>query len=236
LPGSLGATPEDAPSLRAVARTPLAWALALCFGCQAGQAYVQFGYWADLTVAEGGTSSHAGQLIAVMNLTVIPMALSMPLFIRIAGRSAALPVIFAGLTVVGYLGVLIGPRFLSGWLWAALLGLGGGAFTWVFSMVGRRTQTPAATAQLAAFAQGGGYLIASGMTVLFGAIHRAASDWATPITTVMGIAVGIGIFGWCVTCSRDLEHYLGGKRKRRNGVVMSPAVSRNTAGLESDGP
>jgi hypothetical protein len=27
----------------------------------------------------------------------------------------------------------------------------------------------------------------------------------------MGIAVGIGIFGWGVTRSRDLEHYLGGK-------------------------
>jgi CP family cyanate transporter-like MFS transporter len=211
LPGTLDATPGDAPSLWAVARTPLGWALALCFGCQAGQAYVQFGYWADLTVAKGGTSSHAGQLIAAMNLTVIPMALCMPLFIRAAGRSAVLPTVFAGLTVAGYLGVLIGPRFLSGWLWAALLGSGGGAFTWVFSMVGRRTQTPAATAQLAAFVQGGGYLIASGITVLFGAIHSAASDWATPITTVMGIAVGIGIFGWGVTRSRDLEHYLGGK-------------------------
>jgi CP family cyanate transporter-like MFS transporter len=210
LPGTPDAAPEDAPSLRVVARTPLAWALALCFGCQAGQAYVQFGYWADLTVAEGGTSSHAGQLIAVMNLTVIPMALCMPLFLRVAGLSAVLPAVFASLTVVGYLGVLMGPGFLSGWLWAALLGMGGGAFTWVFSMVGRRAQTPAATAQLAAFAQGGGYLIASGITVLFGVIHTAARDWATPITTVMGIAVGIGIFGWAVTRSRDLEHYLGG--------------------------
>ncbi len=232
LPAMLDAAPMDPPSLRAVARTPLAWALALCFGCQAGQAYVQFGYWADLTVADGGTSSHAGQLIAVMNLTVIPMALCMPLFIRVARRSAVLPAAFAGVTVAGYLGVLSGPGFLSGWLWASLLGLGGGAFTWVFSMVARQTRTPAATAQLAAFVQGCGYLIASGITVLFGVIHSAAGDWATPLTTVTAIAAGIGIFGWGATRCHDLEHYLG----RRNEPVMSPAASRNTAGLESNRP
>ncbi len=146
-----------------------------------------------------------------MNLAVIPMALCMPLFIRAAGRSAVLPAVFAGVTVAGYLGVLTGPRFLSGWLWAAMLGLGGGAFTWVFSMVAGHTRTPAATAQLAAFVQGCGYLVASGITVLFGVIHSATSDWAVPVTTVMGIAVGIGIFGWGATRSRDLEHYLGEK-------------------------
>lgn len=197
-----------APGLLAVARTPLAWALVLCFGCQAGQAYVQFGYWAELTMGAGGTAGHAGQLIAATNLTVIPMALCMPLLMRWAGPTAVLPVVFAALTVAAYLGVLVGPGFLSGWLWAALLGLGGGAFTWVFTMVGRRTRTPAATAQLAAFSQGGGYLVASGVTVLFGAVHGATGGWAIPITTVMLIAVGIGAFGWAVTRSSDLEHYL----------------------------
>jgi cyanate permease len=78
-------------------------------------------------------------------------------------------------------------------------------------MVGRRTQTQVATAQLAAFAQRGGYLVASGITVQFGAIHSAASDWATPITTVMGIAVGMASSARGVTRSRDLEHFLGGK-------------------------
>ncbi|MEQ6900327.1 MFS transporter [Nocardioides sp. YIM 152588] len=191
------ASTTDTPGA-VVARTRLGWAMALCFGAQAAQAYVQFGWWSTIITDAGGDPAHAGALLAVIAGLSIPITLALPALMRRTHRSAALPIAFAALTVLGWLGVLLAPLTLHGWPWAILLGLGSGAFAWTLVMIGVRSPTPADAGRLSAFAQGIGYLLASAATFATGLLHAATGSWTPSLLLVLGLAVLIGAAGTAV--------------------------------------
>jgi len=173
----------------------LRWALAACFGAQAAQAYVQFGWWSDIFVDSGGSLGRAGALLGVISGIGIPISLCLPYLMRRVRRPSSLPVGFAGVTAVGWLGVAIAPLAFGGLLWAVLLGVGAGVFTWTLIMIGLRSPTPVAAVRLSSFTQGVGYLIASAATFASGMLHTATGSWAYSFGLVILLAVGIGVSG-----------------------------------------
>jgi CP family cyanate transporter-like MFS transporter len=180
----------------------------LCFAAQSAQAYVQFGWWGEILTSAGADDAHAGALLGVLAGIGIPVTLSLPALMRVTQGSIVLPVAFAAVTVVGWTGVATAPLALGGWLWAVLLGMGGGAFTWVLAMIPARSRTPDGTSQLSALTQGFGYLGASVATFGTGLLHEATGSWTPAIVIMAVLAVAIAVTGAVVVKSPPVEEQL----------------------------
>lgn len=187
-----------------VLRSRLAWAMALCFGTQSAGAYAQFGWFPEILVDAGHSDAYAGLMLALLSAIGIPLTLGLPWLMHLAGDRPVLPWAFAALTAAGWLGVLFFPTAAT-WLWAVLLGAGGGAFTWTLTMIGRRSRTPAGTTTLSVATQGLGYLIAGIGPLGTGVLHDATGSWTVPILALTLLAGCIGIFGSIVARPRMFE-------------------------------
>jgi CP family cyanate transporter-like MFS transporter len=202
---------ETSPStltLRRLARSKVAWATALCFGAQSAQAYAQFG-WFPAILHDGGLSSGAaGAMQGLLSAVGIPMTLALPALITWAGRRPVLPWLFASVTMAGWAGVLAAPT-VAPWLWAILLGVGGCAFTWTLTMIGRSARTPDGTAALSGFAQSVGYVIAGLGPLGTGLLHDATGTWTVPVAVLLVSGLLIGVFGTVVNGGSYLEDELG---------------------------
>ncbi len=184
-------------STASLLRSPLAWALALCFGSQSAQAYAQFGWFPAILHDAGLSHAAAGSMQGVLTAVGIPTTLALPLAMRWSGDRPVLPWVFALLTAGGWLGVLWWPT-QAPWLWAVLLGIGGSAFTWVLAMIGRCSASPATTAALSGFAQGLGYLVAAIGPFGVGVLHETSGAWSVPVVVLAVAALLIGVFGTLV--------------------------------------
>jgi CP family cyanate transporter-like MFS transporter len=194
-------------TMRQLTRSRIAWATALCFGAQSAQAYAQFG-WFPAILHDGGLSSGtAGAMQALLSAVGIPMTLALPVLIRWAGPRPVLPWLFATVTMAGWAGVLAAPASLP-WLWAVLLGIGGCAFTWTLTMIGRRARTPEGTAALSGFAQSVGYVLAGLGPLGTGLVHDATGTWTVPVAVLLVSGLLIGVFGSIVNRGAVLEDEL----------------------------
>jgi len=193
--------------LRALLRSPLAWAMFLLFGVQSAGAYVQFGWYPEMLM-DGGVGEHeAGLLLGLLTGVGIPLTLALPWLMARTGNGPALPIFFGVVTAAGWLGVLLAPDGAPV-VWSLLLGLGGGAFTWVLAMIGKRTRTPAATTALSLSTQGLGYLIAAVGPFGVGALRDATGSWTAPLLVLIGSTVVMTATGIVVSRPRMLEDTL----------------------------
>ena len=82
--------------------------------------------------------------------------------------------------------------------WTLLLGVGqGAALGLAIYCTTARAPDPVTAASLSAFAQGGGYLIATTGPLVFGFLHTAIGNWTVPVVALLGVyaaefAVGLG--------------------------------------------
>ncbi|MGA8988717.1 CynX/NimT family MFS transporter [Aeromicrobium sp.] len=190
-----------------VSRSPLTWAMALLFGAQSAGAYAQFGWFPEILTDAGLSDAHAGAMLGLLSGVGIPLTLGLPWLMRIIGDRPTLPLTFAVLTAGGWLGVLLAPTTAT-WLWAVLLGLGGGSFTWTLTMIGKRTRTTAGTTTLSVFTQGPGYLIAGIGPLGAGILHDVTGTWTTSIIGLIGLAGVIAVAGSFVARPVMLEDTL----------------------------
>lgn len=190
-----------------VARSPLAWAMVVLFGFQSAGAYAQFGWLPEILTDAGLSDARAGAMLGLLSGVGIPLTLSLPWLMRVIGDRPILPVAFAAVTAGGWLGILFAPTTAT-WLWAILLGLGGGAFTWTLTMIGRRARTAAGTTTLSVFTQGPGYLIAGIGPLGAGILHDATGSWTSTLVLLTCLAGVIAVAGWFVARPVMLEDTL----------------------------
>jgi len=201
-------TGSDRLASRDVLRSPLTWAMLVLFGSQSAMAYAQFGWLPEILTDAGLSDARAGAMLGLLSGVGIPLTLGLPWLMRIVGERPVLPVTFAAVTACGWLGILVAPTTLT-WLWAVLLGLGGGAFTWTLTMIGKRTRTAAGTTALSVFTQGPGYLIAGIGPLGAGVLHDATGSWTVPLVALTSLTAVIGVAGWFVARPVMLEDTLG---------------------------
>lgn len=194
--------------LSVVARSPLAWVMALFFGTQSAQAYAQFGWLPQIFTDAGLSDSYAGLMQGILSGVAIPLTLALPYLLRRVGDRTVLPWTFGLLTIAGWLGVLLWPTTVP-WLWAVLLGLGGAAFTWVLTMLGKRTTSPDGTAALSSFVQGLGYLLAAVGPFGAGVLHDLTGSWTTPLLCLIGLAVLMSVLGTYICRPQTFEETIG---------------------------
>jgi len=198
----------------ALRRSPVAWGLAVFFGSQSLQAYVAFGWFAQLFRDAGLSAQRAGLLVAFLAALSIPTSMVMPAWAARVHSQRPLIVLLVAVYSVSYVGLLVAPTTLP-WLWVALCGLGAAAFPLALTLIGLRTRTPAATAALSAFTQSIGYLLAGSGPVLFGVLYGATGGWGWPFVLLFGALAAMLASGWLVGCPGYVEDDLA----RRSGAA-----------------
>jgi CP family cyanate transporter-like MFS transporter len=178
-------------------RSPTAWALAVFFGAQSLHAYVSFGWFALFFQEQGPFSAaHAGFLLAVVTGLSIPVSAAVPALAARRPSQRPLVVLHAGCYVVAYTGMLTATGFAGGVLWAALVGVGSGAFPLALTMIALRTRTADATASLSAFAQSVGYVLAGGGPLLVGVLHGRSGGWTGSFVLLFAALAVMVAAGW----------------------------------------
>jgi len=202
---------SDEHGTGALLRSPVAWALAIFFGCQSIQAYVAFGWFAQLYRDAGLSAARAGLLVAFLAALSIPTSMVMPAWAARMRSQRPLIVLLVLVYVVSYVGLLTAPRSAP-WLWVALAGLGAAAFPLALTLIGLRTRTPATTASLSAFAQSIGYLFAGAGPLLVGILHGATGGWGWPFALLFVVLAAMLGSGWVVGRERYVEDDLARRR------------------------
>ena len=174
--------------LRTLARTRVAWALAIFFGCQSMIAYVVFGWLAEILVDTGMTDTAAAFQVAIAITVGIPLAMVVPPLLGRMRRPAILVIVLAGCYLVAFLGLIIIPGQLVS-LFAALIGVGTGAFPLALTLIALRSRTALATTSLSAFTQCGGYLFASVGPLGFGVLFDLSGGWTVPLLALCCIVL-----------------------------------------------
>lgn len=190
--------------LRRLAHSRLARVMALLFAAQSAQAYAQFGWYPAILVDGGLPAGEAALMLALVTAVAVPLTLVLPGLIRATRGRASLPIGYAAITMLGWLGVLLAPTTLP-WLSALLLGTGSTAFTWVLAMIAQHSRSPEGTIALSGFVQGVGYLLASVGPFGTGALHDLTGSWTSPIVVLIGISAMIGVLGSLVCRAGDIE-------------------------------
>jgi CP family cyanate transporter-like MFS transporter len=195
--GRTATVPDGAAArlpLRAIARTRVAWALALYFGLQAMLAYVIMGWLPEILTQRGVSQSAAALQVAIIIAVGIPPAVLASRLLGRARRPELLVIALCGCYLVGFLG-LIPARGAGVFACSVLIGIGTGAFPIALSLIGLRSRSALATTSLSAFTQCVGYLLAALGPVAFGALYEVTGSWTPPLVVLAGGAIAQGVFG-----------------------------------------
>jgi len=171
-----------------VARTRLGIAMALAFGLQSMQAYMIFGWFAQLWRDAGYSPTQAGLLVGLLAGTSIPLSLWLP---RLLARSHRPWTVLATVVLcypVAYVGLAVAPYDLAV-LWAVVTGAGTTTFPLVLTLIGLRARTPGGTAALSGFTQSAGYLLAAVGPFTIGVLYDATGGWTAPLALMTALTV-----------------------------------------------
>ena len=182
-------------SVSRLLRSPTAIALMVFFGAQSMQAYIQFGWIAQVYRDGGLPASNAGAILSIITLGGIPGALIMP---RIVAKGKGLRpaiILFGVLLFCGYLGIAYIPT-TTPWLWALCLSLSGFAFPTALAMIIARTREPSVTSAVSGFVQPVGYVLSGIGPMLVGWGFGITGNWkpilwVLAITSVILVAAGL---------------------------------------------
>lgn len=170
------------------ARTRLGWVFAIYFGMQGIHTYVVLGWLPQWFRDSGFSAETAGVLVAVAVILGIPMALAMPVIAARCTDQRGFVLAFAACYCAGYIVLGLAPR-AGAWPAAILLGLGGGIFPLLLTMLGLRARTAAGTAALSGFVQSAGYLIAALGMLVVGLLHDTTFRWQEVVIFLVATVV-----------------------------------------------
>ena len=190
------------------ARSPLAWVMAAFFGVQSAQAYAQFGWLPAILTDAGMSDGRAGLMLGVLSSIGIPMTLALPRVMARIGDRPVLPFIFGFVSFIGWIGILVWPTSFT-IVWMVLLGMGGTAFTWVLTMIGRKTRSHDGTGALSGFVQPVGYLIAAGGPFGVGLLHDSSGSWDAGLLVMSALALSMIVLGTLMWRWSSFEETIG---------------------------
>jgi CP family cyanate transporter-like MFS transporter len=177
-------------------RSVLAWQVTLFMGLQSLIYYATLSWFPTMFRDRGVSAVHAGELLALMNLGNAVTALVMPVLAQRAADQRRLAAVSMLATGAGLAGAFFAPAGLApGFI--VLLGFGQGATLGLaifYTMA--RAPDPATAASLSAFAQGGGYLIATAGPLAIGFLHDVTGRWTLPGVVLLAIAAITLVAGW----------------------------------------
>ena len=192
----LDQTAAASVSMRSLARSPLAWQIALFMGLQSLAFYVILAWLPDLLQSRGLSASEAGWMLALSQVTgvagsaVIPLvAARLPNQRQIVWGMLAVEVVsLAGLALTSSPPVLAASVGLIG----AVLG---GSFGLSLLLLVLRAPDADASTALSGMAQSVGYFVAATGPALFGYLYDATGGWDVPLAALAVVFVGKAAMG-----------------------------------------
>ncbi|WP_049562540.1 CynX/NimT family MFS transporter [Nonomuraea sp. SBT364] len=198
------ATGGAGAGLRSMARSKLAWTIAVYFGTQSMIAYIMFGWLATILTDSGYTTGQAGMMLGVFTALNIPVSVLVPV---VASRFRDQRPVVIGLVVayaIGFLGLWFAPASTA-MVWVVFVAIGMGSFPLALTMLALRTRTSETTGALSAFGQSVGYLISGAGPLLVGVLRETGGGWALPYTMILGVLVVQLVSGLYAGRNRYLE-------------------------------
>ena len=169
--------------------------MAMFFGLQSANAYVQFGWLPQIYRDAGLDPVLAGILLTIVTFGGLPGGFLAPQIIVRGIAPRAFLVSFGISAVLGYLGLLFAPA-TTPVVWAILLGYGGFAFPSALALITSRTREVSVTAATSAFVQSSGYVLAAIGPLAVGGLLGFSGGWSVPLWFMVAISVLMGITGW----------------------------------------
>ncbi|TDB88458.1 MFS transporter [Actinomadura sp. KC216] len=179
---------EPRAPVAAMIRSPVAWAVTLLFATQSVLAFVVMAWLPTIYIDAGFAPGEAGTLLAVALLVGVPVYFVVPVLAARLRRQGSLGAGMTAVQIVGLAGLLLRPESVP-WLWAVLIGIGGGVFPLTLALFSMRTRTATDTATLSAMAQSAGYLLAALGPFTIGVLRDVTDSWTTPVSVLMAICV-----------------------------------------------
>lgn len=176
-------------------RSKKARALALFFGLQSLQAFVQMGWLAQIFRDYGVSQNYAGMLAGLMQLLSIPGAMLAPALLGKVKNPRLLVAGTAAIAAPAYLGMLLAPASVP-WLWVILFALANTTFPMALTLIGWSGRSGDTTALLSSFVQSFGFLIASLGPLLVGILLQATTGWTVPLIFCLVLVIPFAIAGY----------------------------------------
>ena len=194
--GAEAAAQSDSAGARgSLWRAPTALFLMLFFGLQSMNAYIQMGWLPQIYVDSGVSASVGSVALAMVGGLNVVGGLAMPVIIDRVRRLELFPVLFSGLTALGYLGLYLATDTVP-LLWALLLGLGGFCFPTALALIPARSRNPLVTARVSGFVQPFGYIVAAVGPFLVGVVYGETGEWSGILLVLVAVTVVMALFGY----------------------------------------
>jgi MFS transporter, CP family, cyanate transporter len=186
---------RNAPGVRDLWRSSLAWQVTLFMGLQSLSYYVTLTWLPEILQAEGMSAARAGWMLGLSQAVAIVTMFLAPMIAERRPSQRGVVGVAVGMSGVGVLGLLVAGSTAST-LWVVLLGLGQGAsFSLALTFFALRAPDPGHAAALSGMAQSVGYLLAAGGPFLFGVLRDATGSWKVPLALLLVITVCLLIAG-----------------------------------------
>lgn len=176
-------------------KSPTAVALMVFFGTQSMQAYIQFG-WAAQIFRDGGLNAiTASLLLSIIAFGGIPGGFIMPKIVAKGGIILKFSiVVLSTCLLVGYLGMAFLPLHFP-WLWATCLSISGFCFPTALALIIERTDSPEVTIAVSGFVQPVGYLFAAAGPFLVGFAFERLHSWLPILLVLAATSIIMGTSG-----------------------------------------
>jgi CP family cyanate transporter-like MFS transporter len=174
----------------------LAWQVTVFMGLQSLCFYSTVAWLAEILRDRGVSASAAGWVVSVMQLSVLPTALTIPL-LAARRRSQRVHAVAASSLLCGaYIGLLVSGTSLL-WLWCAAMGLAlGGLFSLSLTLFALRAPDARSAADLSGMAQSVGYLLAAIGPTALGLVHDLTATWTLPLVLLIAVSGGVMVTGF----------------------------------------
>lgn len=206
-------THEAGPPRRHIFTSAKARYMAMFFGLQSVNAYVQFGWLPQIYRDAGIDPVLAGLMLTVVTLGGIPGGFLAPQIIMRSILPRFFLVSFSVSAVCGYLGLLLMPTTVPV-LWAILLGYGGFAFPAALALITGRTQAVSITARTSAFVQSSGYVLAAIGPLAVGGLLGLSGGWSVPLGFMICVSALMGVTGYLAAAPGTVDDELAAPSSR----------------------
>ncbi|BDH46227.1 MFS transporter [Salmonella enterica subsp. enterica serovar Choleraesuis] len=197
--------PGNSPALnqRGIWRSALAWQVTFFLGLNSLVYYVVIGWLPSILVSQGFTSTEAGSLHGLMQLSTAAPGLIIGLVLGRLKDQRGVAASVSILCAISALGLWLMPALAS--LWVVLFGFGSGA-TMILGLtfIGLRASSAHQAAALSGMAQSVGYLLAAFGPPLMGMLHDVTGHWAAPLAAVALLAILMAVAGACAGRDREI--------------------------------